>query len=47
MFPWEFGDVIHFAQNAGLALQHIAGRMLAGKLAWIGQGGGDERALGF
>ena len=45
LFHGELSNVLHLLQDAGLALEHIGGRRLAGELAGIGQRGGYEGTL--
>ena len=45
LFHGELSNVFHLLQDAGLALEHVGGWRLAGELAGIGQGGGNEGTL--
>ena len=45
LFHGKLSNVLHLLQDAGLALEHVGGRRLAGELAGIGQRGGNEGTL--
>ena len=45
LFHGELSNVFHLLQDAGLALEYVGGRRLAGELAGIGQRDGNEGTL--